>query len=65
MEQTFSMKQKLQFGNEQDEKKLINIDIKINSNHSLENQQVLNEIEKYLSTDFRIRNYKKIVKENK
>ena len=65
MEQTFSMKQKLQFANAQDDKKLIHIDIKINSNHTLDNQQVLSEIEKYISKDFTIRNYNKIVKEKK
>ena len=54
MEQTFSMKQKS-----------IHIDIKINSNHTLDNQQVLNEIEKYISKDFTIRNYNKLSKKRK
>ena len=61
MEKSYIIKSKLKYSSKVDDKKIIDFDIKINSNHVLDDF-VLNDIEQYFVTNANLRNYNKINK---
>ena len=63
MEKSYIIKSKLKYTSKSNEKQLIDFDIKINSNHIMD-ENTLDEIEKYFVTNSTLRGYNKKEKDN-
>ena len=63
MEKSYIIKSKLKYTSKSNDKQLIDFDIKINSNHIMD-ENTLDEIEKYFVTNSTLRGYNKKEKDN-
>ena len=63
MEKSYIIKSKLKYTSKNNDKQLIDFDIKINSNHVMD-ENTLDEIEKYFVTNSILRGYNKKEKDN-
>jgi len=63
MEKSYIIKSKLKYTSKSNDKQLIDFDIKINSNHVMD-ENTLDEIEKYFVSNSTLRGYNKKEKDN-
>ena len=63
MEKSYIIKSKLKYTSKSNDKQLIDFDIKINSNHVMD-ENTLDEIEKYFVKNSTLRGYNKKEKDN-